>query len=508
VSGISTIYNITKLSLLSSEEKISLIGSQEKVIHDLYKEVLLLKRSREELKQMSLFVDEEYITIKGRLIESGVSSEKPLEPNKVKSKKKKKVQLPSERYPEAEVIEQEISLEKAPSCGSCQSSMSFSGMYEVSEYLTVTPAIFKVIRQKREKYRCTSCHGDLKTAPNPPRICPGSSYSDEMILDVSLSKYCDLIPVERYSSIASRNGLIDLPPQSLIQLTHYLADFVSPVYDRIKQEVLLSKVIHADETPHRMLEEGGVTKSGKLKTWYLWGFSDNKSSSYFEIHNTRSGDVASDLLKNSICEYLVSDVYSGYSKSVKQTNKLREAEGKVLIKNIYCNAHAYRKFKELEDHEFLDICDLYRKIYKLERIAQNRPSPERRLKVRSKMKPLFEKIREFSLTRVMGLSSKSAPSKAIKYFLKNYNELIAFTNHSEIPIDNNPQERQMRNPVIGRKIWYGNHSLKGAKTSAILFSLVESCKLAGLNPREYFKNLVQSKHEGQPLKTPKEFLDN
>ncbi|MCP3681904.1 MAG: transposase [bacterium] len=93
--------------------------------------------------------------------------------------------------------------------------------------------------------------------PPMPRICPGSAYSDEMMIDVALSKYCDLIPIERYAAIAGRNGLINLPPQSLIQLTHYLADFVKPIYDRIREEVLLNRVIHADESVPRMqiLEE-------------------------------------------------------------------------------------------------------------------------------------------------------------------------------------------------------------------------------------------------------------
>ena len=61
----------------------------------------------------------------------------------------------------------------------------------------------------------------------PPRIKPGSGYSDEMVIDVALSKYCDLVP-ERYTSIAGREGLKDLPPNSLIQQTHYLSDFVEP----------------------------------------------------------------------------------------------------------------------------------------------------------------------------------------------------------------------------------------------------------------------------------------
>ena len=194
--------------------------------------------------------------------------------------------------------------------------MKFSVMHEKSEYLTVTPAVFRVVRQKRQKYCCTSCHGDIKTAPNLPRIAPGSSYSDVMIVDVAVSKYCDLIPIERYATIAGRNGLIDLPANSLIQLTHYLADFIKPIYDRIKEDLLNVQVLHADETPHRMLEEAGLTKNGTRKSWYLWGFSNPLAGSYFEIHNTRSGNVCSELLKESSCEYLVSDVFSGYNLSL------------------------------------------------------------------------------------------------------------------------------------------------------------------------------------------------
>lgn len=103
-------------------------------------------------------------------------------------------------------------------------------------------------------------------SPSPPRIKPGSGYSDEMVIDVALSKYCDLVPVERYTSIAGREGLKDLPSNSLIQQTHYLSDFVEPVYDLLGQEILRPLVLRADETPHRMLEGGGD------KSHYLWGF--------------------------------------------------------------------------------------------------------------------------------------------------------------------------------------------------------------------------------------------
>jgi transposase len=424
-------------------------------------------------------------------------------PKKGKKDRKKKVQLPSERYPDAEVVEQEIAFREDPDCKCCGDKMKFSGMHEVCEYVTMTPAIFRVIRLLRQKYRCSGCHGSIKTVPPMPRIAPGSSYSDEMIVDVALSKYCDLIPIERYAAMAGRNGLMDLPPQSLIQLTHYLADFVKPIYDKIRAEVLASTVLHADETPHRMLEAHGG------KSWYLWGFSNPKGSSYFEIRNTRSGDVASELLIESKCEHLVTDVFSGYSKAVKETNKVRKEKGEIEIKNVYCNAHARRKFKDASyktPEESEDFINLYRKIYRLEKIAQKRP-PERILRVRRLMKPLYLQIKQMAMERVVNYPSKSKIVKAMKYVLKNYAEMTLFLENADLPIDNNPQERQMRNPVIGRKTWYGNHSLKGARTTAILFTLVESCKLAGVNPREYFKKLVPDILLKQNPKTPREFKD-
>lgn len=114
-----------------------------------------------------------------------------------------------------------------------------------------------------------------------------------------------------YVQMAGRGGLVDLPPHSLIELTHGYADFVEKVYLRIKEELLKSRVLQADETPHKMLE------GSEKKSWYLWGVS-TKTESYFECRNTRSGDVAGELLKKSICEILLTDVYTGYGNQFEK----------------------------------------------------------------------------------------------------------------------------------------------------------------------------------------------
>lgn len=495
-----------KLAFLTKEQLIILITGEQDLRRQIEEDNRRLRALNAELEQKSFLVNEKLVTLKNELFnkssEKSPSRDLVVAHEKEQKIKKKKVQLPSLRYPNAPLIERHIELAVMPDCNCCGKTMEDSGMTEDSEYLTVIPAEFYVVRQRCHKYRCTGCHGDIQTAPSQPRVKPGSSYSDEMIIDVAASKYCDLVPIERYATIAGRAGLEDLPANSLIESTHYLADFVAPVYEALKKEITESKVLHADETPHRMLEGDRDRKS-----WYLWGFSTKKSS-YFEIKGTRSGTVASNLIVDSKCEFLVSDVFSGYNKAVADSNIDRQSRdiNLPLIKNVYCNAHARRKFKESEENfgdESKFFIDHYKEIYRLDAEAKERP--HLLLENRAKMGPYFTAMRDRALLVFAGYPSKSNIGRAISYFLKNFGGLTLFQKNHELPIDNNPQERLMRNPVIGRKTWYGTHSKRGAKTAAILFSIVESCKLNQVNPREYLKQLVQNIHAGKPHFTPAQF---
>lgn len=481
------------------------IATQQQTISSQTSEINKLKECSRELEDRVVEINGQLVILRHKLYGKSTEKKNKSEANKSKPNKKSpkarskrdKSKL-SEKYEELPIMEQHIELQVMPTCSSCQKQLQDSGMTEDSEMLHVIPAKFLIIRQMRHKYRCTGCHSQLITAPLPKRIIPGGMYTDEMILDVALSKYCDLIPIERYSSIAGRSGAVDLPPNSLVSLTHHLASYFEPAYTRLKEEISEARVLHADETPHNMLE------GDKKSNWFLWGFS-SKNTSYFEIHDSRSGDVASDLLSQTRCEYLVSDVYSGYVKSVKVTNKLRAKMLKPPIYSIYCNAHSRRKFCEAEKNfpeEAIFFIEKYREIYILE--ADGRFNPEEFGKKRIEMKPHFEAMKTMAEALLETCSSKSLLAKAIKYFLKNYEGLTRFLGDTELPIDNNQQERLLRNAVIGRKTWYGTHSKRGAKTAAILFSLVESCKLNKINPREYFKKLVQHLHAGGSVFTPRD----
>jgi len=141
---------------------------------------------------------------------------------------------------------------------------------------------------------------------------------------------------------------------------------------------------------------------------------------------------------------------------------------------------------------------LFKILYFLESQAKGRP-PDEILLLRAQMIPHFEEMKNRAMANLKGYSSKSTMARAMGYFLENYEGLTLFLKNPQIPIDNNPQERILRNPVIGRKTWYGTHSERGAQTAAILFSIVETCKLNQVSPREYLKNLVQDIHQGKNI---------
>ena len=493
--------NSTKFDHLTREDLIQKNSLLEDELFLAFKEIYRLKNQNLTDEQLKLVMQEQLGELQNTIY--GASSERYKKPaNKDKEPKTpaSRPKLPSERYPNIPVRNELVPFDEIPMCDACGKKLVDSGMTEESEQLNVIPKRFEIINWVRPKFRC-SCHACIKLPPVPKRIIEGSSYSDKMIIDVVASKYCDLIPIQRYVAMAARSGLKDLPPQSLIELTHQFAHFVKPVYELIKGHIKSSRFLHADETPHKMLE-GSETNS-----WYLWGFS-TASFCFLECHDTRSGDVASDILKNSRCEVLMSDVFSGYGKAIRVTNLFRQAQGLEGIQNANCNAHARRYFiKSLNAYpESKFYLDHYHDIYQLESNCREKP-PDEVLKIRSEMKIKFEAMLARASEQLPRYPAQLKFGKALNYFIENYDGLTLFLDHADVAIDNNLQERLLRSHVVGRKTWYGTHSERGAETAAIIFSIIETCKLNNVNPREYLEKLAQDMLQGQNPYTPKDFAD-
>ena len=402
-----------------------------------------------------------------------------------------KVLLPSLRYPDLSVVEEMLDFNpvSAPACGVCGVGMKKMNPAETSEYITVQQKEFYIVRQHRAKYRCPGCYSCIRTVPAPSRMKPGSSFSDEVAVDIAVAKYAEHMPIERYAVQAERLGLKGILPQTLLEQTHYLADTMKPLYERIKKEVLHSPILQADETPWKMLE------GDEKKNWFMWGFFNN-TSSYYEAKNSRATEAAREFIKDSKAEYLMSDAYSGYSRVTQGTK----------IKNAFCMAHARRKFVEAEPNypEALPFVDLIGELYQLEREMKDRSPPEKKQIRQEKSRPILDKIQ----TQLFALQvlPQSSIGKARNYLLKHWTELTRFLEDGRLPIDNNLSERGLRGIVLGRKNYYGNHSRRGAHTTAVLYSVIETCKLNRLDPYRYLLETVQAILNDQPFFTPAQYV--
>ena len=209
---------VTSMDHLTREELIQRIEIQTEV-------QALMKKAIEELSALANLKSQEHLTIKDQLVIIknklfGKSSEKrplPSDIEKAESEnlaqnksKLPKVLLPSLRYPNIPLQESHIAFEegKEPCCKLCEGTLKpMKDQTENSEWISVTQKVYFVKRSMRQKYRCAKCHGDVQTAPQIPRIKPGSSFSDEIAIDVAIAKYADHLPAERYVNQAERQGL-------------------------------------------------------------------------------------------------------------------------------------------------------------------------------------------------------------------------------------------------------------------------------------------------------------
>jgi transposase len=422
-----------------------------------------------------------------------------------KGKKTKRNRTLSEQYPNAEIKEEILGFDHIPMCACCNEPMVDAGLEEVSEQVHTIPAKHVIIRKRRRKFRCRKGLSGLVSAPLAPRIAPGSSLADSFIMWAALSKFLYLNPSERCARMVAQSRFNDFAPQWVLAGQHYCADFLRPVYRRLKREVQRCVILYADETTHRMLEGDESDR-----TWYLWGFTADGASS-FEIHNTRSGKVAAKFLAESQCLYLMSDVYSGYIRAVREANGVRRTQGRPEIIMLFCNSHSRRRFTEAavsypDEAQF--FMDQYQEIYRLESELKLLKAPLDRRQKRAAMKAYFEVMVSMAEVLRGTVSDKSTLAKAIDYFLGNYKELTLFMSDPHLPIDNNVSERQIRCPVVGRKTWLGTHSERGAETTEILFTIFQSCNLAKVNAHHYLSAVVEALHKGDPPFTPKEYLSS
>lgn len=370
------------------------------------------------------------------------------------------------------------SFEKTPDCPACGGEMKeWSGQFEESEEITVVETTFKVQCHQRQKYRC-QCHGAVVTAPGPEKLIPGGRYSIDFAVHTAIEKFCDHLPLERQVRRMDRYGL-NTTSQTLWDQHRALAIHMEPTWRRLWALAIAEDILHVDETGWLMMN------SKRKPRWTLFGLTAPRLAVY-HLANSKSADTAREIL-SGFQGTLVVDGYKVYPLVAK-------LEGNMKI--AHCWAHADRKFKDAKDppKAIAQMRELIAKLYEIEREVDGPfPGDEAAQKKRQQLRLgksslVVQQIRETAFAQ--GGLRRSEFGKALAYLLKHWDGLTLFLDDPRIALDNNAAERVLRGPVVGRKNFYGNRSKRGAKTAAILYSLIETAKLCGREPSAYLREVA------------------
>lgn len=401
-----------------------------------------------------------------------------------------------------EVIEYKLPDGEA-TCPTCQQEMHVMTK-EVRREIKVVPAKVTVVEHVCYVYACRSCEkNELTTpiikadAPNP--VIPGGFASPSALAFVIDQKYNQALPLYRQEQLWKNNG-VELSRQTLSNwILTGTEQWLLPVYNQLHQHLLEESVLHADETTLQVLNEQGRKATSKSYMWMFATGKDGPAIFLYDYQTTRANKHPKNFLKG-FEGYLHTDGYSGY-------HDLPE------VKLVGCFAHARRKFTDslkalpkdatksvTVAQEGLNYCN---QLFKIEKELVDETPEVRYIKRQEQSKPVLEAFLEWLEIKKNQVLPKSSLGQAIKYCLNQWSKLVVFLEDGRLEISNNRAERAIKPFVIGRKNWLFSKTPKGAKASAIAYSIVETAKANGLSPFHYLEYLFE-KAPNIDLTSPKE----
>lgn len=354
---------------------------------------------------------------------------------------------------------------------------------EVTHKLAHKPGSYFIKEIIRPKYAHPQREENgILAASLPDTLLPKCRADESFLAEVITKKFADHLPLYRIAEIFKREG-IGISRKLLSQWVIRSAMALKPLYNEMLKRVLSSQNIYIDETPVKLWE----TK--KCRQAYMWVVVGGSEASpvyrIYEFRENRCHDNVLEILK----DYrggLHSDKYAAYQKLAEQKR----------ITWFPCYAHIRRKFFEAEsgDPAFRQwVLRKIRYLFMLERVAWAR-SPEERLKIRQEKEvPIIEELIDKIKGKLLDgkILPKSKLKEAMGYFCGLIPYLKNYTNDSFARLDNNVAERAIRPLAIGRKNWLFFGSPDGGEAGAILFSLVQTCRALGINPREYLEDVMR-----------------
>src|SRR5438034_489732 len=374
-------------------------------------------------------------------------------------------------------------------CPCCRAPMHVIGE-ETSQRLDVIPAQFRVMVTHRPKYACRACEQAVVQAPAPERLIKGGLPTEAMVAYVLVAKYAWHLPLYRQAQMLLAQGL-DIKRAILAFWVGYAAAELKPLYVRLRELILASGKIAVDETIAPVLDPGrGRTKQGYF--WAIarddrpWGGTDPPAIAY--RYAPGRGAVHALKLLDHYCGIVQCDGYAAYKT-------IATAAPGEAITLAFCWAHLRRKFFDIAKGGNAPIAsealERIAALYAIEKTIRGMSADERRRLRQDKSKPLVASLRAWLEQQLAHVSAKAPIAEEIRYGFNHWDGLTRFLDDGRIELDTNIVERGMRPIALNRKnALFAGHD-EGAQNWAAIASLVETCKLHGMDPQAYFADVLE-----------------
>lgn len=353
---------------------------------------------------------------------------------------------------------------------------------DVSERLDVVPAEFFVHRHIRGKWACRCCQR-LVQEPVAPQIIDKGVPTAGLVAHTLVAHFVDHLPYYRIEQVNARSG-VHTPRSTLASWAGAGGASLTPLYEALRAFVLSAPVLHADETPVRLLDPG----AGKTAKAYVWAYArgehDGTPGVIYDFCTGRGGKYPAEFLR-TWTGTLTCDDYGGYDVVFRRDGCVEAG----------CLAHARRKFDELAKAHASPLAaqaiERIARIYRLESQAREMTVEARLAHRQQHTQPLWDELCAWMKLERTRVPDGGGIAAALDYSLKRWGALGRFVHDGAVSVDNNHIENLIRPWALGRKSWLFAGSELAGKRAAMVMSLVQSAKLQGHDPWVYLKDVLE-----------------
>jgi transposase len=356
---------------------------------------------------------------------------------------------------------------------------------EVSRQLDYQPGKFFWQETVRPKYvRRDQRALPPVIAPAPERVADHSLAAPGLLAQLLVSKYCDHLPFYRQEQIFWRRHGVFIARQQMVHWTAQSVRLLSGITDCLKRQVRGSGYVQVDETPVRYQDPNLLGRCGQ---GYLWTALVPGQCVVYEWHASRAARCLDSLLGEDFTGKLQCDGYSAYPAFAREKNQ---------VALFGCWAHARRNFFEAQEQVprvagwFLNQIGL---LYRWEEeLRETRAEPAlRQVERSSHHRMVIERLHRACSKLQTRYLPQSLMGQAIGYALNQWPMLTRFLEHGEVEIDNNLVENAIRPTAVGKKNWLFFGSEEAGQRSAVMYTLIENCRLHGVEPFAYLKDVLE-----------------